>query len=210
MPITRVALVILLVAACAAAPRAGSHEEWAKARTIAEQHIAKTFGNAASIERAEPHVPFYFYVKAPNAYAVLVDGERVVTAKGVEALSGYLATSRMLEYRAATARDFLRVVELLNAYPPEEPNPRRFLRLRAVAALRPRLDYLAAGRVRFVLYYPYEEPATPGELREDDGSVTTYTEWTLRVDPGDPTVWTRAIRQFDHDQDRFIDVDHAH
>ena len=201
----------LLLASCTGSAKPG-REAWQRARTIAEAHLRKAYGEppAWRIVEEREGTPFLFEVRSPEEGAVLVHGDQVFTQKGLGGLDRYLRESRCVELRTANINDMIVLLHLLQTFPPFEGGEDYITRISTQEGLRPRLDFHDGGKGTLHLFYILES-VHPGDEEgedQDDDEEAGVLEWTLTMDPGQAPFWTRAVRHWDRTRKVFTDADH--
>ena len=200
---------LLLLATCTGSAKPG-REAWQRARTVAEAHLRKAYGEppAWRIVEEREGTPFLFEVRSPEEGAVLVHGDQVLTQKGLGALDRYLRESRCVEVRTTNVDDMVVLLHLLETFPPFEKRDDYITRVSSIEALRPRLDFHDGGKGTLHLFYVVQSARPSDEGDDDEDSETVVIEWTLTMDPGQAPFWTKANRNWDAARKVFTDADH--
>lgn len=203
------ALIWMLLMACAGNPHGRSKDEWARARTVAEHYLRDKYGASWKITNERHGVPYMFSVEAGDEASVLVHDNAIFTQRGMAGLDRFLRGSRCVEQRLPDVRDLTVVLRFFDAYPPDPNREGYFLSSDPHPALRPHLEYLDNGRARLDLFYRYEDNTGDGEDHGDgDDHEIGIRVWTLTMDPGQMPVWTSEIKSWDAEKGQWV-VDHT-
>jgi hypothetical protein len=203
-----VALLSVLVMACAANPHSRSKDEWSRARQVAEEYLRGKYGTSWKVVDERHGVPFMFHVDAGDEATVLVHDNAVFTQRGMAGLDRYLRGSRCVEQQLPSVPEMITLIHFFDAYPPDPHRQGYFKQDATHAAWRPQLQYLDGGRAQLTLYYRIDQEDDGNDYGDGDETESSLRAWTLRMDPGQMPVWTKETRIWDRVKDQWR-VDHT-
>ena len=181
---------------------------WAEAEAVVRKHLEKKRKKVTQLDpyRALPYLFSAAY--GGGGEHVLVSGGKVVTERGLPALSAYAERSGLAGRGDLAARDVLHLVEVLEAYPPVKgyaAPPGYYRNPKPDAPLSPLNPQLAreGGALRLQLHYIIGTPPGPGGGSPSDAGVTHLGRWTLTLAPGAKAAWTEERLAFDSKAGRF-------
>jgi hypothetical protein len=202
------ALLWIILMACAGNPHGRSKDEWAQARTVAEHYLRDKYGSTWTITAERHAFPFMFHVDGVEESTVLIHDNAVFTQRGMAGLDRYLRGSRCVEQQLPTVRDMPVLLRVFDAFPPD-PNPQGYLKSDSPhEEWRPHLDYLDGGRARLRLIYMIDDSNKTEDGGEGEDTEGELREWTLKMDQGQMPVWTSQIRSWDRVKEQWV-VDHT-
>ncbi|HEY5951331.1 MAG TPA: hypothetical protein VIV40_37820 [Kofleriaceae bacterium] len=199
-----VALLWVLLMACAGNPHLRSKDEWARAREVAERYLRDKYGTAWKITEERQAVPFMFDIDVVDAASVLVHDNAVFTQRGMAGFDRYLRGSRCVEQRLPSVEDMTVLLHFFDVYPPDSHPQGYFLLSTPQPAWRPHLEYLDGGRATLTLIYRIWDDDNTDDHGESSDTEGYLRAWTLTMDPGQMPVWRSETRVWNDEKERWV------